>query len=133
MTITYQLSDKRQDAILVVKSEGATAEEAEAAFAAAAGLAGLGSAYESFGIPNPVAVVPAAAIVTRPGPAAPTQWGQPPVQPMQPQVPAAAGGAKVCDRHGLPMQHKSGSTNGRDWAFWGCTGPSNDRCDKVWA
>jgi hypothetical protein len=126
MSTRIQISDKRGDAILLVTTEGEVPEQVEAEFAAAAGLLGLGTAYESFGIPNPVATVPAAAIVTRP------QVPAAAYQQQAPQAPAAPGG-KLCDRHGLPMQYKSGSTNGRDWAFWGCTGPSNDRCDKVWA
>jgi hypothetical protein len=140
MSVTYQISDKRGDAILVVKVEHADVEFAEAEFAKAVGLAGLGSAYEGFGIPNPVAAVPAAALVTRP---AQEPWGQPPVAPMVPaaayQQPAAApagapGAAPTC-QHGTKL-YKTGTSpkNGREWSAWFCPAPGNDptQCPKEW-
>jgi hypothetical protein len=140
MSVRYQISDKRDQAILVVDVTADTAEEAEAEFAKATGLAGLGSAYESFGIPNPVAAVPAAALVTRPA----EPWGNPPVQPMQqaPQMPAAAfaggggapGPAPTC-QHGTKL-YKEGTSasNGRPWKAWFCPAPGNDptQCAKQW-
>lgn len=142
MTVTIQLSDKRGDAILLVKSEAPSVEIAEAEIAAGVGLVGLAAAYESFGAPaGPVATIPAITQLTRQQ----EPWGQPPVpqfQPQQqpqyaPQVPAAAAapvqGGKVC-QHG-PKTYKSGNTNGRDWAFWGCNAQKNDptKCEKEWA
>jgi hypothetical protein len=141
MSVTYQISDKRGDAILVVKVEEPTVEQAEAAFAAAVGLAGLGTAYESFGIPNPVAAVPAAALATRP---AQDPWGQPPVPPMVPaaatpqyQQPAPAGApgaAPVC-QHGAKL-YRSGTAQatGREWKAWFCPASSSDstQCPKEW-
>jgi hypothetical protein len=141
VSVSYQISDKRGDAILVVRVEEDTVEQAEAAFAAATGLAGLGAAYESFGTPNPVAAVPAAAIVTRPAEA----WGNPPVQPM---VPAAAAPAQnygtppagqqqppVC-QHGAKL-YKTGTGKNppyREWSAWFCPAPGTDptQCPKEW-
>lgn len=144
MSVTYQISDKRGDAILVVKAEFPTAEQAEAEFAKATGLAGLGTAYEGFGTPNPVAAMPAAAMATRPQ----EQWGNPPVAPMQqqyqqaPQMPAAAapapagapGPAPVC-QHGQKLYREGVSqANGRAWKAWFCPAPGNDptQCAKEW-
>jgi hypothetical protein len=142
MTVRIQISDKRGDAILLVTVEGDTVEQVEADFAAAAGLAGLGAAYEGFGIPNPVAAVPAAAIVTRPAQQDP--WGQPPVQPMVPaaatqQYPQAApagapGPAPQC-QHGQKLWRTGTSaSNGREWKAWFCPAPGNDptQCKKEW-
>jgi hypothetical protein len=138
MTTTFQISDKRGDAILVVKVEHEIAEQAEAEFAKATGLAGLGTAYEGFGIPNPVAAVPAAAIATRP---AAEPWGQPPVPPMVPaaaapqyQQPAPApGGAPTC-QHGTKLYKSGTSQAGRDWKAWFCPASSSDpsQCPKEW-
>jgi hypothetical protein len=139
VTVKYQISDKRGDAILVVAVEEATAEAAEAEFAKATGLAGLGAAYEGFGIPNPVAAVPAAAIATRP---APDPWGQPPVPPMQPQVPAAAvqqqPGAPVppdpCQHGAWLYREGVAQATGRPWKAWFCAASSSDpsQCAKKW-
>lgn len=143
MSVKYQISDKRGEAILVVASEADTVEQAEAQFAAAVGLAGLGGAYESFGTANPVAALPAAAIATRP--AQPEPWGQPPVPPMaaQPYQPAAAvpaapagapGPAPVC-QHGQKLYREGTSAaNGRAWKAWFCPAPGNDptQCAKQW-
>lgn len=138
MSVTYQISDKRGDAILVVKVEEATVEAAEAAFAAGVGLAGLGAAYEAFG--NPVAAVPAAAIVTRP---AADPWGQPPVPPMVPQAAApqyqqpaapAQGQAPTC-QHGVKLYREGVSqSTGRAWKAWFCPAASSDptQCAKDW-
>jgi hypothetical protein len=140
MSVTYQISDKRGDAILVVKVEADTVEQAEADFAAATGLAGLGTAYESFGIPNPVAAVPAAAIATRPAYTPPAEpWDQP---RQAPQLPAAAapqaggapGAAPVC-QHGTKLYREGTSaSNGRPWKAWFCPAPGNDptQCAKQW-
>ena len=144
MSIKFQISDKRGDAILVVVSEADTVEQAESAFAAAVGLAGLGGAYESFGTPNPVAALPAAAMVTRP---AQEPWGNPPVQPMQqyqqaPQLPAAAapapagapGPAPVCQHGSKLYREGTSASNGRAWKAWFCPAPGNDptQCAKEW-
>jgi hypothetical protein len=140
MTVSYQISDKRGDAILVVRVEEATVEQAESAFAAAVGLAGLGNAYESFGIPNPVAAVPAAAVATRP---AQDPWGQPPVQPMQyaPQVPQAAVQQPAGPTPPDPCQHGAwlyregvAQATGRPWKAWFCAASSSDptQCQKKW-
>jgi hypothetical protein len=133
--IKIQLSDKRGDAILLVAAEGDAegVELLEDGFARAAGLVGLGSAYESFGAPAPAAV-PAATALTRSGPPPvpaaaqrqPEPWEQPQQQPAQdPSVPSC--------QHG-PKTYKSGTTNGRAWAFWGCNGRSDDptKCEKQW-
>lgn len=140
MSITIQLSDKRGDAILVVKAESDTVEQAEAEFAAAAALTGLAGAYESFGISNPVAGIPAIAQLTRPQVADP--WGQPPVAPYQaPQVPAAAapapaggpGTPPVC-QHGSKLYKTGTAKTGRQWQAWFCPAPGNDpsQCEKEW-
>ena len=148
MTTTFQISDKRGDAILVVKSESNSPTEAEADFASAVGLVGLGSAYEAFGA-YPSATVPSISQLTRPqAPAAAEPWGQPPVPPMQqqyqqaPQVPAAAaaapagapGPAPTC-QHGTKL-YKTGTSasNGREWKAWFCPAPGNDptQCAKQW-
>lgn len=133
MSVRYQLSDKRDQAILVIDVTEDTVEEAEATFAAAVGLAGLGASYESFSIPNPVAAVPAAAILTRPV----EPWGNPPVPPM-PQAAAQGGGAPgaapTC-QHGTKL-YKEGvsASNGRAWKAWFCAAPGNDptQCPKQW-
>lgn len=136
MSVRYQLSDKRDQAILVIDVTEDSVELAEATFAAAVGIAGLGSSYESFSIPNPVAAVPAAAMLTRPQQDA---WGNPPVQPYQqaPQMPAAAaapGAAPVC-QHGTKLYREGTSaSNGRPWKAWFCPAPGNDatQCAKDW-
>lgn len=151
MTVTYQLSDKRGDAILLVKAEGEDVQAVETAFAAAAGLAGLGTSYETFGAAGP-ATVPTVQTLIHPQAPQQEPWGQPPVpqfQPQypqatyqQPQVPAAAapppvqqpavGAPPVC-QHGV-KQYKSGEGAKGPWAFWGCTARSDDptKCDKQW-
>jgi len=159
MTTTLQLSDKRGDAILLVKVEvddlaGQALEQAEAAFAAAAGLVGLGAAYEAFGAAPP-ATVPAVTQLMRPtGQPAQDPWGVPPVPPMQqpqyqqpapqqyqqpqqqyqpaPQMPAAA--APVC-QHGTKLYREGVSAkNGREWKAWFCPAPGTDptQCAKEW-
>lgn len=140
MTTRYQISDKRGDAILLVTSEADTPEQAEADFAAAVGLAGLGGAYEFFQKELPVATVPSITQLTRPQ----ESWGNPPVPPMQqaPQMPAAAapqgggapGQAPVC-QHGTKLYREGTSaSNGRAWKAWFCPAPGNDptQCKKEW-
>lgn len=145
MTVTYQISDKRGDAILLVKAEGEPGDELYSAFAAAVQDAGLDAGLNSFGTAlvqavtnaQPLTVPPIQAIQQQPQ----QPWGQPPVPPFQPQVPAVAAPPTVqaadpstpsC-QHG-PKTYKSGQTNGRNWAFWGCNAASNDptKCDKEW-
>jgi len=134
MTVRYQISDKRDQAILVIDVTEDTVEQAEATFAAAVGLAGLGTAYESFSIPNPVAALPAAAMLTRPqAPAQGDPWGQPPVPPM-PAAAAAPGAAPTC-QHGTKL-YKEGTSasNGRPWKAWFCPAAGTDptQCAKQW-
>lgn len=137
MASTYQLSDKRGDAILVVKLEAPDNVDASVIYTRFVELlseAGIQAAADAFDGTTQAAVAAAAPLVAPAAARAAESWGNPPVPAMaQPQVPAAAGGGKACDRHGIPMTYKSGETNGREWAFWGCNGPSNDRCEKVWA
>lgn len=139
MTVKYQLSDKRGDAILVVVVEDIAAEDAEAEFAKAVGMAGLGDSYESFLAPKPVATIPAITQLTRPQQQEP--WGQPPVQPMvpaaayqQPPAQPAQGAAPVC-QHGTKL-YKTGTSpkNGREWSAWFCPAPGTDptQCAKEW-
>lgn len=161
MTTTIQLSDRKGEAILLVKVEvddlnSLALGEAEATFAAAAGLVGLGAAYESFGN-APAATIPSITQLTRP-PAPPQDdpWGTPPVPPMQPQpqqhqyqqpapqyapqqqyapqVPAAAGGAPGC-QHGT-KEFISGISpkNGKEWKAWACPARREDptKCEKEW-
>lgn len=140
MTIRLQISDKRGDAILVVKVEDAVAVAAEEQFAAAVGLAGLGTAYEGFGA-SPVATVPAITQLTRPQlPAAADPWGQPPVPAYQPAAaplaaPAGAPGPAPQCQHGTKL-YKTGTSasNGREWKAWFCPAPGNDptQCAKDW-
>lgn len=145
MTTTIQISDKRADAILLVKTEGdfdTPVEVLEEHFAAAAGLVGLGQAYESFGAAAP-ATIPSITQLTRPQPQAQEPWGQPPVAPYQPQpqqyqqpqpqMPASA--APQC-QHGTKL-HKTGKGKNppyRDWAAWFCPAPGTDptQCPKDW-
>ena len=136
MTTTLQISDKRGDAILLVKVEApsdAPIEAVESAFAAAAGLAGLGTAYESFGL-APAATIPAITQLTRP---AQEPWGNPPVQPMVPaavqqQQPATAAGP-VC-QHGPKTLISSKPGAPKPWQFWGCNARQDDptKCEKEW-
>jgi hypothetical protein len=123
MTIKYQLSDKRGDAILLASAEGDDPAVVEQDFAEAVALAGLANSYEAFARP------PAAP----PQYAAPASIGQAVVnaQPLaQPQVPAAA--APTC-QHGQ-KQYKSGDKNGRKWEAWACPARSSDptRCGFEW-
>lgn len=149
MTTTIQLSDKRADAILLVKVEvdsGAPLEAAEEEFAAAAGLVGLGQAYESFGAAPP-ATVPGITQLTRPSAHATgvqDPWGQPPVQPYQapapqyqqqapaPALPSAA--APQC-QHGT-KEYISGTSQktGKPWKAWACPARRDDptKCEKEW-
>lgn len=135
MTVRIQLSDKRDQAILLVDITADSVEQAEQQFAAAAGLTGLGGAYESFGVPA-VATIPAITQLTRPQ--APEPWGQPAVPQYQPPMPAAAapqaapGGTPVC-QHG-PKEFKSGVGAKGPWSFWGCKARSDDptKCEKEW-
>lgn len=145
MTTTIQLSDKRADAILLVKVEvdsGAPLEAAEEEFAAAAGLVGLGQAYESFGAAPP-ATVPGITQLTRPQPADP--WGQPPVAPYQPPAqqaapqyapsPALPSAAAPQCQHGV-KEYISGTSQktGKPWKAWACPARRDDptKCEKEW-
>jgi len=143
MTVRIQLSDKRDQAILLVDITADTVEQAEAEFAAAAGLTGLGSSYESFGTP-PAATIPAITQLTRPQ-QQPEPWGQPPVPPMASQpyqtaaaplaAPAGAPGPAPQCQHGTKL-YKTGTSaaNGREWKAWFCPAPGNDptQCAKEW-
>lgn len=133
MSVSYQLSDKRGDAILVVKAEG-PAEHQDAiysAFGAAVQDAGLDSALQSFGT-SLVAAVATAQPLVQPQEA----WGQPPVAPYQPapaqpafqpqaqpQVPGAVN-APGC-QHGQKVM-VTGEKNGRTWKAWGCPADRNN-------
>jgi hypothetical protein len=140
VTVRYQISDKRDQAILVIDVTEDTVEAAEATFAAAVGLAGLGTAYESFGTPAPVATIPSITQLTRPQ----EQWGNPPVQPygQAPQMPAAAapqgggapGAAPVCQHGAKLWREGTSASNGRPWKAWFCPAPGNDptQCAKEW-
>jgi hypothetical protein len=143
VTTKFQISDKRGDAILLVSVEVPDGTDPallgvfEEQFAAAVGLVGLGASYEAFGVAAP-ATVPQATQVTRPAPAYhepsdPPGWGQPPVPPMQqPQSQPPAAARPSC-QHG-PKEYRHGTTNGRDWAFWGCVARQGDptKCEKEW-
>lgn len=148
MTTTIQLSDKRADAILLVKVEVddglAPLEDAEERFAAAVGLVGLGAAYEAFGAAPP-ATLPSITQLTRPQPAAAEPWGNPPVAPYQPpaqqyQQPAPAapqmpGAAAPQCQHGTKLYREGiGKQNGKPWKAWFCAAPGNDptQCPKEW-
>lgn len=140
-TTTFQISDKRGDAILVVKTEGIDPDATYQAFAAAVQDGGLDNSLGSFGqglvqaVTNaqPLTVPPVYAAAGQQPPAQ-EPWGNPPVPPM----PAAAapagpvGGPPVC-QHG-PKQYKSGTGAKGPWAFWGCTARSDDpsKCEKQW-
>lgn len=137
MASTYQLSDKRGDAILVVKLEAPDNVDAAVIYTRFVELlseAGIQAAADAFDATTAQAVAAAAPLVSPVVQRAAEAWGNPPVPPMAtPQVPAAAGGARLCQSHNLPMVYKSGETNGREWAFWGCTAPKDQQCDKEWA
>ena len=137
-TTTFQISDKRGDAILLVKTEGFDPDATYQAFGAAVQDAGLDGSLNTFGqglvqaVTNAQPLVGAQGYVQQPQyapqvPAAAQQYAQPQ------QAPAQQGGGKSC-QHG-PKTYKSGNTNGRDWAFWGCNARSNDpsKCEKEWA
>jgi hypothetical protein len=129
---TYQISDKRGDAILVVKVEApddAPVGNVFARFVELASEAGIQAAIDGFDQPVPAAALAAAAPLTQ---AAAPSWGNPPVPPMQPAAAAPAGGPPVC-QHG-PKQYKTGTGAKGPWAFWGCTARSDDptKCDKQW-
>lgn len=142
MTVSFQLSDKRGDAILVVKAEGPGAEidAIYAAFGGAVQDAGLEVALTAFGQGTVQAVTaaqplvqPQAPIYAIQQPAQQAQWGQPPVPPMPAAAqPQAVGAPPVC-QHG-PKQYKSGESAKGKWAFWGCTARSEDptKCEKEW-
>lgn len=147
MTVKYQISDKRGDAILLVSAEGPGAEQDAiySAFAAAVQDAGLEASLNGFGTGLVQAVTTAQPLVQ---PQQPVQepWGNPPVPPMQqapiqqlapqspyqppqqpaygqqPQVPAAA--APSC-HHGV-QKLVQGEKNGRTWKAWGCPADRND-------
>ena len=135
MTTTFQISDKRGDAILLVKTEAASAGEAYQEFGAAVQDAGLDTSLNAFGTGLVQAVASAQPLIGAQG----QTWGQPPVPAYQPPMPAAAapqaapGGAPVC-QHG-PKEYKSGVGAKGPWAFWGCKARSDDptKCEKEWA
>lgn len=136
-TTTFQISDRRGEAILLVKTEGLDPDATYQAFGAAVQDAGLDGPLNGFGTGLVQAVTNAQPLVGAQG-----YVQQPPPQQYAPQVPAAAQGyaapaaqpgTGVC-QHGAKT-YKSGTTNGRDWAFWGCNARSNDptKCEKEWA
>lgn len=133
MTTTVQISDKRGDAILLVKVEAPDEIDPAnvfARFVQVAAEAGIDTAVSSFDTPVPVQAVAAAAPLTQP--AQQSSWGNPPVPPMQPAAAAPTPAPPVC-QHG-PKQYKSGVGAKGPWAFWGCTARSDDatKCDKQW-
>lgn len=143
MPVSFQISDKRGDAILVVKAEG-PAEQADqifAGFAAGAQVAGLDAALDAFGnlpgaIANVQAVFPTASVTAAAGPPAP--WGNPPVPAYQPPpMPAAAapagpparGGGKVQNghcAHGAGSYRESKPGAPRPWTGYFCPAPKGD-------
>jgi hypothetical protein len=147
--VSYQLSDKRGDAILVVKADG-PAEHADliySAFGAAAQSAGLDAALQAFGdLPGavstatailggqPVPQLPQQGTSAQTYAAAPASWGQPPVPPFQPPaqqyqqppMPAAAAPAAAPQcQHGTKV-HRSGSNDRGTWNAWACPAPKGD-------
>lgn len=149
MTVKYQISDKRGDAILLVSTEG-PAEHADlvhGAFAAAVQKAGLDSAYQSFdelpgAIKTVTAVFPGAQVTAAAGP--PDPWGTPPVPPFQPEappappVPAAAapqrGGGQVKNgfcNHGAATPRASKEGAPKQWRGYFCPAPKGapDQCE----
>lgn len=125
MTIKYQLSDKRMDAILLVTAEHEDADVAYNLFRAGVEDLSLTAALAAFGQPGPTAA--AVHAVTQAFPTAAIQ----PVHP--PQLPAAAGGAAPggapsC-QHGV-KQMKTGQNDRGEWRAWACPARSSDptRC-----
>lgn len=150
MTLILQITDKRDQAILLARVEvdeinDLAIQQAEAQLAAAAGLVGLGPSYEAFGAAPP-ATVPAVTQLIRPvgqpaqaPAAAPAQqpWGQPPVPQFQsvqqPQVPGAVG-APSC-HHGTRVFISGVSQKtGNAWKAWACPANRDDptKCEKEW-
>lgn len=129
MTVKYQLSDKRGDAILLASAEGDDPTVVEQDFAEAVALAGLSSSYETFAQPAP----------TYPRP---TTQGQA-VQNVRQAFPAAAplpaaatggdGGAPQC-QHGTKVYKESKPDAPKPWRAWACPARSSDptRCEFEW-
>lgn len=139
MTVTYQLSDRRGEAILLVKAEGPgeQSDQVYAGFAAAAQSAGLDASLEAFGnLPGAVSVA-TAILGGQPVPQLPQlqPWGQPPVpayqppaQPyQQPPMPAAAQQVQAAPQcqHGTKV-HRTGSNDRGTWNAWACPAPKGD-------
>lgn len=154
MTVTFQISDKRGDAILLVKAEGPgdQVDAIHGGFVTAAAAVGLQASVDAFdSLPGAVATVQAAfpnAMTTiRPGPTsapvygeAPASWGQPPVPPFQPpaqpQAPAPqrSGQTKVSGGHCIhgpatPRQSKPDAP--KQWRGYFCPQPKGapDQCE----
>lgn len=142
MSVSFQISDKRGDVILVVKAEGPgeQSDQVYAGFAAAVQSAGLDASLDAFGnlpgaVANVQAVFPTASVTAAAGPPAP--WGNPPVPAFQPtpQLPAAAtppparGGGKVQNGScvhgpGTYRESKPGAT--KTWTAYFCPAPKGD-------
>lgn len=126
MTVKFQISDKRGDAILVVSSEHDDVEAAHFQFAIAVQQAGLDKGYESFSaFPTQAVSVVAQALGATPVPQ-PRPAYQP--APAAPQPPAAAG--RTC-AHG-PMTHRTGQNARGAWQGYFCPEPKGaPQCDPV--
>lgn len=142
MTVKYHLSVKGPNGeLLGVQAEG-EGDGIYAEFLAAVQDVSLDQQLAQLsrvGAAVAVAGLPARAIAAQP---AQDPWGQPPVQPMQPQVPAAAyqqqaapaAGGPAC-QHGQKI-YKTGTAQatGREWKAWFCPASSSDstQCPKEW-
>jgi hypothetical protein len=128
MTVRFQISDKRGDAILLATAEGDDPIAVEQDFAEAVAVAGLAASYEAFSQPAPAYQQPASLGQARANVV--QAFNNPPTPPL----PAAAdGGAPPSCQHGTKV-YKSGEKNGRQWEAWACPGRSSDptRCGFEW-
>jgi hypothetical protein len=146
VTVTFQISDKRGDAILLVKAEGPgeQSDQVYAGFAAAVQSAGLDGSLDAFGPQglDPLAAarqtVANAGLLAQQQPAQPP-WGQPPVPAFQPQpayqppqMPAAAqgGDGKFCIHGAMTFRSGTGKT-GKPYSAYFCPSPKGtpNQCD----
>jgi hypothetical protein len=116
MTVKFQLSDKRGDAILLVSAEDSDPGAAYQSFRIAAEDAGLNPVVEAFSQPGVVGqAIAAATAITAPAPAAYA-------------APAAVPGAPVCP-HGA-MTRRTGTNARGAWVGYFCPSPKGtpDQC-----
>jgi hypothetical protein len=127
MSVTFQLSDKRGDAILLVKAEGPGAEvdAIYSAFGAAVQDAGLESSLAAFGT-GLVQAVAVAQPLTQPQGYVQQPAVQQYAQPAPQAAPAMPGAVLPSCQHGQKKIVRSKPGSSKTWVALGCVAGQND-------